>query len=174
MAGEWIQVLSSPALTTAFSALAALGGVALGARLTSRRERWTAKRDAYVDVLVGLQRVRLAYRRMEAFYVGRLPVAGAQALQALQEEMQVKLEPEFKEARTSLHQAVAVARVTLSARLVALLDQYDLEDARAADTPGLFESLAARRGAIERAFEQLVEIARDELKVGKLPARKPR
>ena len=171
MAGEWIQVLSSTGVTTALSALAALGGVALGSRLTTRRERWTAKRDACVAALEGLQQVRLAYCRMEAFYEARLPIPSGQTVQALKEEMQAKLEPEFKEARISLYRAAAVGRLTLNARAVSVLDRYEIEDAVAADQPGLFEGIAVRRRAAERAFDQLVEVARDELKLDKLPPR---
>jgi hypothetical protein len=174
MTREWIEVLSSPALTTALSALAALGGVALGSRLTTGRERWNAKRDAYAAVLEGLQQVRLAQRRMETFYATRLPLANAEALQNLQAEARAKLEPEFKEARLSLYRAAAVGRLMLNPRAVAELDRYEIEDAEAADTPGLFPSIAARRRAAETAMDRLIEIARDELEVGKLPMRTSR
>jgi hypothetical protein len=77
----------------------------------------------------------------------------------LKEEMQAKLEPEFKEARISLYCAAAVGRLTLKARAVSVLDRYEIEDAVAADQPGLFEGMAARRSAAERAFEALDELA---------------
>lgn len=107
---------------------------------------------------------------LEALHQMHLPVANAEALHVLQEEVRAR-EPEFKELRDSLARAAAVARVTLNARAVAELEQYEIADAVAANTSGLYEELAARRGAAMNSSDRLVEIARDELGLRKLPRR---
>ena len=164
---DWIQLLGTPAVTTALSALTALGGVALGARLTSRRERWTAKRDAYAAVVSGFQQTRLAYRRMELWFRSRLPTSNAEALRR---DMEQQFAPEIRAARELLYGAVAVARLILNAGAVAVLDQYEKEDAEAAEREGLFEGLAARRQAMEQAMDKIIVVARADLKIRGLTA----
>jgi len=145
-------------------------GALLNAWLVTRRERRTKQREAYSAVLIALQQIRLAYRRLEALHELHLPVADAEALRVLQEQVRAK-EPEFKELRDGLVRAAAVARVTLNARAVAELERYEVADALATNTSGIYEKLAARRGAAMESSDRLVEIARAELGLRKLPRR---
>src|SRR6267143_1937690 len=91
-----------PILTGLVGFLGVIVGALLTAGLATRRERWTAKRDAYVAVLGSLQQIRLTYRRIEALHEKHLPLANAATREALEEEMRSKIAPEFKEARDSL------------------------------------------------------------------------
>src|SRR5437867_13426154 len=132
----WVPMLTG-IVGAIVGALAAVAGTMLTSWLGTRRERWTAKRDAYVAVLEGLQLTRLTYRRMEILHEKYLPVANAATLDTLQEEVRSKMGPDFKEARDSLYRAIAIARLTLSPRAVTELDRYDYEDAVAAETSGV-------------------------------------
>ena len=58
----------------------------------------------------------------------------------------------------------------LGAGAVAVLDQYEKEDAEAAEREGLFEGLAARRQAMEQAMDKIIVVARADLKIRGLTA----
>lgn len=128
--------------------------------LWERQTRWAFKRDLYVAILEGLQEAWVAYRRMETLLKQALPTDDSDALiKRLNDEMK----DEFAAARSKLQKAVAVARIFLTADAITAINAYEREDASAADTPGLFEMMKARRQALERAGAVIVEIARKDL-----------
>ena len=84
--------------------------------------------------------------------------------------MEQQFAPEIRAACELLYGAVAVARLILNAGAVAVLDQYEKEDAEAAEREGLFEGLAARRQAMEQAMDKIIVVARADLKIRGLTA----
>jgi hypothetical protein len=171
VACEWFDLLSTPTITTGISTAAALVGVALGSRLTVRRERWTAKRDVYASLVQGIQQTRVAYSRMEAFYVTRPP---AKDISTLVKDVDQAVGPALKDARDNLYRAMGIVRLTLNAAAVQTLNTYEEEDLQGTTTVGFLESLRVRRAALDNFHDTILRVGRGELKLEQLPQRPAR
>ncbi len=131
-----------------------------------RQTRWNFRCETYVALLESLAAMRRAYLRLTTALDERLLTA-QEAAPALA-EVERDIGAELGRARAQLLRATAVAPVVLRENVLPLVQALEEEAARASDADGHLGLLAAylegREAALDRAYQLLVEAAREDLR----------
>ena len=136
--------------------VAGLAGVAIGAQLTTRRERWNLQREIYFDLLKAVFDLEYRFRDVRD-EVERLANAGPEMRQRHLDQAQAKADL-AQEAFFAYGRAKAVARLIIPSRITRLLDEAVppfIRSARALETTDL--------RAAGREIERMLSTIQNEL-----------
>jgi hypothetical protein len=135
-------------------AASGLLGVGIGAWLTTRRERWAIRREAYAELLQALGTIDLSMRRA-------LRVAHSRSGDVSKEEENEAAKAIFR-AMEQLVRARAQAGLLVSEETLGVLDFVEAEF-RAADELGLEAQVRKTVEILGKAMRQLTRVARKDL-----------
>ena len=155
---EWTVKVIVPAIT---GVVGGIVGVAIGAQLTTRRERWNLRREIYCDLLKAT--FDLAIRHLDVRRaVEAISGARPDLIQQKLDEARAKFDA-VQEAVLTYGRAKAVARLIVPAQISRLLDEAAAATTAAVEINDLKIAGEQLERVLPRILKELERAAREDL-----------